>query len=589
MKPFERIRGIISDLHENLPEETISLLESHLGRAEREFQYIRKKYEHTVREKEVVRSLLIRSSDDLIQRYRAIFEFSGVPMIILDENGFIILENSHFREYSFFIEREPDSGGRIFDFIHDGDREMALAYHTARRHGDETPSQYEVRIKGRGGEVRFVTLSVGLLPEGRESVVSVHDITERRHQKAELATHNERLEALLNLYQMTNEPETEVTTFAAEKATRLTMSKTGFITFIDEEQENISVEAFYSSDLTASEHLIQRVTYQASDLALIRQVMVTREPLILNNNQATRQVFTGILDHPFTFQRAMLIPIIEQNRVVAVAGVTDKEENYENADQLQLTVLMSGMWRLILRNRQEEALRTANNKLSLLSSLTRHDVLNLLTGLGGYLEISHDMTVEPDLIRFIEKEIGAVRAIEEIIAFTREYEMVGMKAPVWQHIAQIFTDASAQAGLNGEIVLEMHLEGIWVYADPLLIRVFSNFIDNSIRHGHHVSRISLTSEMDVSGLTLIYTDNGEGVPATEKEKIFIRGYGKHTGLGLFLIREIFSITGITIRETGKPGEGVRFEMHIPRGMYRLLAGTVYDTEESRITAESGER
>jgi len=67
---------------------------------------------------------------------------------------------------------------------------------------------------------------------------------------------------------------------------------------------------------------------------------------------------------------------------------------------------------------------------------------------------------------------------------------------------------------------------------------------------------------------LMYEDDGKGIPAEEKERIFERGFGKNTGLGLFLSREILSITGITIKETGEPGKGARFEMTIPKGMYR---------------------
>ena len=40
-------------------------------------------------------------------------------------------------------------------------------------------------------------------------------------------------------------------------------------------------------------------------------------------------------------------------------------------------------------------------------------------------------------------------------------------------------------------------------------------------------------------------------------------------MGLFLTREILGITGITIEETGEPGKGARFEMLIPKGMYRF--------------------
>ena len=39
--------------------------------------------------------------------------------------------------------------------------------------------------------------------------------------------------------------------------------------------------------------------------------------------------------------------------------------------------------------------------------------------------------------------------------------------------------------------------------------------------------------------------------------------------GLYLMREILAITGITIRETGEPGKGARFEMVVPKGIWHL--------------------
>jgi signal transduction histidine kinase len=67
---------------------------------------------------------------------------------------------------------------------------------------------------------------------------------------------------------------------------------------------------------------------------------------------------------------------------------------------------------------------------------------------------------------------------------------------------------------------------------------------------------------------VICEDNGVGVPEEEKEKIFQREFGKHTGYGLFLAREILGITGFFIRETGIPGKGARFEILIPEGSFR---------------------
>jgi signal transduction histidine kinase len=60
-----------------------------------------------------------------------------------------------------------------------------------------------------------------------------------------------------------------------------------------------------------------------------------------------------------------------------------------------------------------------------------------------------------------------------------------------------------------------------------------------------------------------------GITDEDKKKLFRKGFGKHTGLGLFLSREILAITGITITENGEPGVGARFEITVPKGMWRM--------------------
>jgi signal transduction histidine kinase len=64
-------------------------------------------------------------------------------------------------------------------------------------------------------------------------------------------------------------------------------------------------------------------------------------------------------------------------------------------------------------------------------------------------------------------------------------------------------------------------------------------------------------------------DYGTGISEEDKKKLFRKGFGKHTGLGLFLSKEILSITGITIAEDGVPGKGADFRIVVPKGSYRF--------------------
>ena len=106
----------------------------------------------------------------------------------------------------------------------------------------------------------------------------------------------------------------------------------------------------------------------------------------------------------------------------------------------------------------------------------------------------------------------------------------------------------------------------------MLKTVFDNLLDNSVRHGERVTEIRVFAIPSGNNLMVVWEDNGVGIPVGEKEHVFDRGYGKNTGLGMFLAREILSLTGITIRENGKEGMGARFEMTVPAGAFRSDAG-----------------
>lgn len=219
------------------------------------------------------------------------------------------------------------------------------------------------------------------------------------------------------------------------------------------------------------------------------------------------------------------------------------------------------------RHQAEESLRRVNAKMTLLNIITRHDILNAVTALLLYLELlEEDPKDEAQKEIFAKVEILA-QTIKRQIEFTKLYQDIGIQSPQWQSVPQIIEREAVSAGLSG-ISLKSDIERLEVYADPLLENVFHNLIDNSMRHGGGVTSIWLTALHDEVGEKIVYEDNGQGIAAPEKEDIFKRGYGKNTGFGLFLSREILGITGLSIKETGTYGKGARFEIRVPHGCYR---------------------
>lgn len=213
---------------------------------------------------------------------------------------------------------------------------------------------------------------------------------------------------------------------------------------------------------------------------------------------------------------------------------------------------------------QRNSLAVANKKLTLMNSITRHDVLNQLTVLLGNLSFARMAGPGEDISNYLARVEDAAERIRLQIEFTRDYTDLGVRAPEWQRVSDLIRSASAQG-----LPVEDETGDLVVYADPMLSTVFSNLMDNTIRHGESATRVRVWSYPGENGdLVLVWEDNGVGIPLEEKERIFERDVGKNTGLGLFLIREILGITGISITETGTPGKGARFEMRVPHGTYR---------------------
>ncbi|MFA4849576.1 MAG: PAS domain-containing sensor histidine kinase [Methanoregula sp.] len=223
------------------------------------------------------------------------------------------------------------------------------------------------------------------------------------------------------------------------------------------------------------------------------------------------------------------------------------------------------------RKRAEEALQQANKKLTLLTSITRHDINNQLTGLQGYLSLIEEEQPDTANNEYFQKIATAAERISAMIRFTREYEAIGITSPAWQDTRKLVEMAANQASLGHVCVKNDLPDGTEVFADPLIFKVFYNLMDNAIRYGRKITTIRFSAEDRNGDRIIVCEDDGDGVVVADKQKIFDRGFGKNTGLGLALSREILDITGIRIHETGEPGKGARFEMIVPKDMWRTVA------------------
>jgi len=227
------------------------------------------------------------------------------------------------------------------------------------------------------------------------------------------------------------------------------------------------------------------------------------------------------------------------------------------------TMLVESFVDISDQKRSETAIREANRKLNLLNSITRHDIRNQLMVAQGFTHLAALSKPGPAIADFLAKITTAIETIDRQIEFTKTYQELGVHAPAWFPLDEIVRSVRP-----GTIALENTCTQKEIYADPMIDKVFFNLFDNAVKHGGRVTKVTVGCEEIDDYLVITFSDNGCGIAPNEKKKIFEKGYGKNSGLGLFLVREILSITGININENGTFGEGAAFEILVPKGAYR---------------------
>jgi two-component system, sensor histidine kinase and response regulator len=280
--------------------------------------------------------------------------------------------------------------------------------------------------------------------------------------------------------------------------------------------------------------------------------------------------------HTITAHRRQILNILLSTYDITVRKNAELQEAHERlnlqSDQLQQAVadLKQANQDLKTENTErlkvEKALAEANKKLQLMASITRHDLLNQLTAMREYFELALARRAKDPENAWsnIASASAVVNQTINTVEFTGEYQKIGVKSPVWKNAKHLVDETGKYSSL-GSVRLENAIpSSVEVYADPLIEKVFFNLIDNAVRYGGKTTTIRFRFEETETGGTIFCEDDGIGIAQEEKAKIFAYEYGMNTGLGLFLAREILTITSITISETGTPGKGARFEIKCPK-------------------------
>ncbi|MFA4861480.1 PAS domain S-box protein [Methanoregula sp.] len=469
---------------------------------------------------------LAKSTDAIHEReekYRLLVEVTGTGYVILDDKGKVIDANPEYVRLTGRASLPEILGRSVLEWTPENERtKNAAAVRQCLQEG--SIRDFEINYMDRTGQVIPVEINAAVVhEEGKVRIITLtRDISGRKATEKALRRSE-------GQYRMLVENSHDII---------FTLDKEGIFSFVSPSAK--ALLGYSPSDLTGKSF---RSIVHPDDVA-------TCETYLKN----------AIHDGPQRTDVEYRVFHADGSIRIQVANIS---QVFDNDGSILFVV---GTARDITdMKRSQVAIRETSRKLNLLNSITRHDVANQLTTLLGYTQLAMMKKPDPVIADFIAKIESSAQVIRRQIEFTRAYQELGEGAPAWQALCDLVLAAEPR-----NVGVTCTCTSFEIYADPMLSKVFFNLFDNAVRHGEHVTAISVRCGTVGEDLIVFVEDNGVGIPLTEKSKLFQKGYGRNTGFGLFLTREILAITSISISETGTYGRGARFEITIPKGTYRSV-------------------
>ncbi len=474
------------------------------------------------------------------------------PVLRVSKNNVILYANPAAKR--LFGEQEVEVGKPLPGFIN---IDQSLRGTVEVTHGDKT----------------FLFSAVPRVDADYVNLFGI-DITRRKKDEALLVLHETRLQALLNLNTMFDATEKELVDFTLEAIKEVTQSEFAFISLASEDEKVMSMVSWSEMVMKECKTMSEPIHYPTTKAGLWAEPIRQRKPVFINDYSAAMPNKTGLPAGHVPIKRYLGVPVFEKEHIVAMAAVANKNENYNELDARSVTRLTNDMWLLIQRKNSREAMRESarkievmNEKLRVSGSLTRHDVRNKLSTVTGYsFLLKKKYADRVDVVDALGAMEQAVKDSVKIFDFAKMYEQLGVEELKYVNVETTVNEAVALfSGLPFKVINDCH--GLSLLADSFLRQLFYNFVDNTRKYGAKTTTASIYCKKTEQGkLLLIYEDDGVGISAENKLKLFSEGFstGGSTGFGLFLIKKMMDVYGWAIQENGEEGKGVKFVITIPK-------------------------
>ncbi|WP_051617275.1 GAF domain-containing protein [Desulfonatronovibrio hydrogenovorans] len=449
---------------------------------------------------------------------------------------------------------------------------------------DFEPCEDDKKIMG------IISSALGSEEERHQSRLALHE------KNQESLLNYQRTQALLQLGQMSSDRDLKkLTDFVLEKAVELTRSKIGYLAFLNEDETRLRMHSWSRSALEECAVHQQTLDYAVEETGLWGEAVRQRKPIITNDYSLSSKLKKGLPPGHVRVIRHMNVPVFDSSRIVILAGVGNKQTDYDENDVHQLTLLMQGLWRQMERRRAKENQKKLQDRLhqaqkmesiGVLAGGIAHDFNNLLQVISGNVQLlALDMPQDhPDKKRLqaIERSVNrSAQLIQQILLFSRKAEIKRQPLDLNREImdgADIL-----ERTIPKMISIELSLDqDLWsVHADPIQVeQVIMNLGSNaadampdggtlSFETRNMVVAENTFSELEPGSYVLMaVSDTGLGMDKDSLNHVFepfftTKDTGRGTGLGLSSVYGIVKAHHGHISCYSIPDQGTTFKIYWP--------------------------
>ena len=423
------------------------------------------------------------------------------------------------------------------------------------------------------------------------AMIQIRDVTEQHNMGQRVRLNEQRLEALYRLTCMESTSESEILNFVMDTILKITDSCSGFL-FLPEDDTIYKGYLLWSEDhyTTVGHHLLPN-TYMPEDL--LRQMTGKngeRRYRSINNGDGIHPLYV-IFDGKIPIMRGITAPGFEGSRIVCIAGVCNKENDYEESDLQQLETFINSTW-LILRRRRfihelqiaKEAAETANKAKDAFLANISHELRTPLNGVLSMLQLIDALPMGLQQREYLQiaQDSGKalLRIISDLLDFScmesgkmpLEMDIFDCKATVHSAVS-MFKDAAFKKGLELHCKIDPAIPARLIGDEARIRQIIFNVIDNALKftaEGTIALSCSLLCETPSGkvGVLLLVEDTGIGIePAklssifdafTQMESAHRRKYSG-TGLGLSIVKHLVSMMGGAVTVESILGKGTKIQ------------------------------